>query len=131
MLRRRWVRWEVAAALVLWAAGALFIALRPQPPGVTRANYERINAGMTLAEVEAVLGPGAHHPPNEIDKIVIATIVLIAVEPHTPDGETKLWFGSKCGIAVRFDAGKHVVAKEQHELPPSGHLARLRAWLGW
>jgi hypothetical protein len=30
----------------------------PQPGKVTRANFERIRDGMTLQEVEAILGPG-------------------------------------------------------------------------
>jgi hypothetical protein len=52
------------AALVLGViAAGVWFALRTAPPGPptvgpSRANFARLRAGMTLPEVEAVLGPG-------------------------------------------------------------------------
>jgi hypothetical protein len=42
------------SALVLFV---LLLAGCGQPPGVTLANYDRLEKGMTMAEVKAILGP--------------------------------------------------------------------------
>jgi hypothetical protein len=44
-------------------AGGLLVLVRPPLPGVTRANYERIQYGMTAAEVQSLLGG----PPEKRD----------------------------------------------------------------
>jgi hypothetical protein len=55
MFKRRWVRWGLAMALVLLAALA-FVAFRSPGHRITRADYDCIREGMTLPEVEDILG---------------------------------------------------------------------------
>ena len=51
------------ASLPLVIAVALgVLAMLPPSPGVTKANFNRIEIGMTIAEVEAILGGPANTP---------------------------------------------------------------------
>jgi hypothetical protein len=55
-MRRRTLLVVLAGLAVVVAAVA--VVLWPRPPSrITRANYDRIRAGMTRAEVETILGP--------------------------------------------------------------------------
>ena len=45
------------AGFILFAAGAFLLIPVPTLSRVTRENYDRIERGMTLAELEAILGP--------------------------------------------------------------------------
>jgi hypothetical protein len=64
-----------ALLVVLLVCGGLaFVVWRYSKPetnaNVTQANYERIQTGMTLAQVEAILGPGKEPRPHEFDKLL-------------------------------------------------------------
>lgn len=83
-MRRRKLRWVVRLTLAaLVAAGAL--ALSPQRDRITPENFDRIRAGMSRSEVEAILGrhgdfssgplqyaqtlamsPGNYHDPTDV-----------------------------------------------------------------
>jgi hypothetical protein len=60
-------RWMVLASLL--AAGVCLtlavLALLPPRPGVTKANFDRIEEGMTLDEINTILG---RSPDNVIEK---------------------------------------------------------------
>ena len=56
-LFRRWRLWLLAAVLLVGAV-ALACALAPGPSsGVTEANFQKIQVGMTPAQVDEILGP--------------------------------------------------------------------------
>jgi SmpA / OmlA family len=70
MRRKTWI--AIAALFVIAILLAIAIpVLLPPTPGVTYANYSRIEKGMTREQVEAVLGkPNAQHPFEvELEKI--------------------------------------------------------------
>jgi hypothetical protein len=50
------VRYILAAIFTLAVVGFVTVALWPPSPGVTHANFDRIQDGMTVAEVEAIMG---------------------------------------------------------------------------
>jgi hypothetical protein len=54
-MRRRKLRWVAGLTLAVLATGLLVAWPRSAP--LTRENYYRVEKGMTLAEVEAILGP--------------------------------------------------------------------------
>jgi hypothetical protein len=58
-MKKKW--WIIATATIAGCIGLAFVipALRPWRPGVTKENFDRIEIGMTRAEVEAILGPRA------------------------------------------------------------------------
>jgi hypothetical protein len=97
---------------------------------VTETNVRRIRAGMTVEQVEAVLG-GAAEWKIEID----------GLDPETK--ATCFRSGERCSLAWRGQEGVAAVNLneagrvarawwEPHpdENPPSP-IARLHAWLGW
>ena len=53
------VRYILAATFTLAVVGFAVVAMWPPSPGVTQANFDRIEYGMTLAEVEAIFGRSA------------------------------------------------------------------------
>lgn len=70
MTKKRWLL--VTMCLVtLIGLPILVIALLPPRPGVTEANIERVEIGMTRAEVEGILGPVSKHslPPMALGDI--------------------------------------------------------------
>jgi hypothetical protein len=70
-MRRRKLRWMLAGLI---AAGVFVLWPRSITPGLTQENFDRVEAGMTLPEVKALLGepymqdtngiqpPGPRHP---------------------------------------------------------------------
>jgi hypothetical protein len=119
----RWVYLlGVGLALVALALAFTDWALSLQP-GVTEANAKRIRLGMTLQEVEALLGS-----PNYL--IPPVTFKVGTLIPRPPDGE---WNSDCVRVVVLFDEDGRV---EEVTWSPTGkalpsYLARLRAWLGW
>src|SRR5258707_1119920 len=58
-MKKKW--WLITAAIVAGCIGLLvgIAALFPPPPAVTKENFDRIEVGMTRAQVEAIFGkPG-------------------------------------------------------------------------
>lgn len=112
MTKRRlvWVIVAVCLALAVVLAGALVV--RPHPV-VNRANFERVNEGMTRAEVEAILGrlPGDDAP--------------------APDAAVCSWMGDGTEILVAFDKNGRVEGCALVEPRGAAFFYRLRAWLGW
>jgi hypothetical protein len=109
----------VGLALVALALALTDWALSLQP-GVTEANFRRIRVGMTIEEVETLLGG-----PGEI-----INQQLVCLDFH--------WYGDT-GLAVvaldrRGDDQTWRVTESVWRpfyAPVPGPLARLRAWLGW
>jgi hypothetical protein len=102
MTKKRWIvlTGMLAACVCLTLA---VLALLPPRPGVTPANIQCIEKGMTLAEVEKILGgPGKVTPadPEHITEIVW----------HHPDEETS--------VIVWFDADNRVTGRPSSQLAP-------------
>src|SRR5262245_48009928 len=108
----------LALAFTDWA-----LSLRP---GVSEQNVKRIRPGMTLAEVEALLGgrAGEEHPLEEW-----AGPVVRAWARHWG----RFWRGAAGRAEVCFDRDERVEWAAFRPAPggTTGPLARLRAWLGW
>jgi hypothetical protein len=69
MLKRRTLALYVALAIVAIGVG-IYLCL-PRMPQFTEEQFDRIQIGMTQAEVETVLGcpPGGHIPKDLIDRL--------------------------------------------------------------
>jgi hypothetical protein len=122
----------------------LWLLLPPLKSPVTRAAFERIRPGMTLAEVEEVLGgPPGHYETGEVDldlsrgtgeffNIHLSMEVLLGKRQFRHE-----WWKGDEGLAwVCFDEQGRVVTKEftPGRRVPSSPWERVRLWLkrlGW
>lgn len=96
-------RSRITLAALVAMLGLAFLSLRPQAPGagITKANYERITVGMTLQEVEAVLGC----PPGDYTDGQ-------ALNPHLRDSAPcGQWLGFGGEVGVDFDPAGRVERK--------------------
>lgn len=100
--------WLIAIAIALaGSAAALCTYLsRPDPPGpgVTWANVERIDVGMTQPEVEAVVG----RPPQASSR------GPMPISNNSPPGYhvVLLWSDMECDILVYLDLDGRVISRE-------------------
>jgi hypothetical protein len=120
----------------LWGGGLALVALAlaftdwtlSLQPGVTEANVKRVRAGMSLHEVEAVLGAGTDWTEPAIKLWPI---------PGTDDGYVGIWFDAQRRVSqvlIIPEKRKTLLWRPSDYRFPSATLdplARLRAWLGW
>ena len=59
-------RWLLAAGTMAGLVGVVLfvLAMLPPGPGVTKANFDRVEKGMTRAQVVAILGKATYEPPG-------------------------------------------------------------------
>jgi hypothetical protein len=116
----------LAVLPILWYA----LSLRA---GVTQANYERIREGMTLREVENLLGG----PPGNYSRIPDKEAGLWTIDPSRPDLNRQffigreVWIGDELAVAVWFDDQGRVARKESYETLNRSLLQHLGDLLGW
>jgi hypothetical protein len=129
--RRLWILlMGVGAGLALLPILGYAVSLRPR---VTQANYERIGEGMTLPEVENLLGG----PAGNYSRIADKEAGLWTIDPSRPDlnrqffSGREVWIGHEVAVAVWFDDQGRVVRKESYETLDRGLLQRFRDLLGW
>ncbi|MCI0459976.1 MAG: hypothetical protein L0Z62_23745, partial [Gemmataceae bacterium] len=106
----------VGLALVALAFLITDAATRPRQ-GPTEANLRRVRAGMTLAEVQAILGPQGQ--------------VCYAPGASGSRGGVYLWGGPGGTALVIVGRGGGVESAGFQRAAVPSPLDRLRAWLGW
>jgi hypothetical protein len=106
----------VGVALVALAFVSTDAALGPRQ-GVTEANVRRIREGMTLREVEGVLGGKG--------VLGFASRVGVCRAP------IYMWTGPDGQAVVCFSPGGAVESAAFHRATAASPFSRLRAWLGW
>ncbi|HYT90030.1 MAG TPA: hypothetical protein VEL76_15090 [Gemmataceae bacterium] len=131
---KRWTRrvaWVgIALTVVVLALGVTERLL--WQPGVTEANVRRLRAGMTLQEVENLLGG----PSGNYSRIPDEEAGLWTIDPNRPDLNRQffigreVWIGDAVAVAVWFDAQGRVVRKESYQTLNRGPLQGLRDLLG-
>jgi hypothetical protein len=113
--------WPLGVGLVLVVLAFLLTDALLWAPGLTEANVRRIKPGMTLAEVEALLGS----PPWHSEDFAEYGVNRLGYR------WSRLWKAEGAWAEVSFGADGRVRAAVGRELPRPGPLDRLRAWLGW
>jgi hypothetical protein len=128
MLRKRvWlVSLPVAAIGLALSAFACRGMIRD---GVNRANYERIQVGMSRADVQAIMGgrPGVDLPWLGVEDIVFDERSRLSL--HSPP-KGQWWQADQHQLAVRYDASGHVVSKRYARHADIGAFQRFLDWLG-
>jgi hypothetical protein len=135
-------RWRRLLPLVVPAVLALLFGLMllllPAPPQhVSRADFDRIQAGMSLADVEVLLGgPPGDYRTVEVDLDVSGgspEFHNVMSAPEVLLGKRRFrhewWQGNSGNVWVCFDENDRVVTKE---FTPGKPVRRgVRDWLGW
>src|SRR5262249_48318251 len=103
-------------------------------PGVTERNFRRIRPGMTVTEVESLLGPYGLDRTGTPLKLAHRERDLELVARLQDERMIALWWEDEHGVAeLYFGAGGRVweALWQPGQRSGDGILARLRAWLGW
>jgi hypothetical protein len=104
-MRRRILLVALAGLAVVVAAGA--VVLWPQTARCTDENFDRLGVGMTVAEVQAILGTSGDHTTGPLDWRVkegeppIRQFGEMALEDVPP--ATVLWLDDGGVVTVDFD----------------------------
>ena len=106
-------RWFIATALLATCAGLTLAvqALLPPSPGVTKANFDRIEVGMTKSEVEVRFG-------RVSERLQV-----------TADGLVCEWWTSPAGSTVIAFDERGAVAEKRWLEQEQSFFQRIRAWL--
>ncbi len=124
-------------ATVLVGLAIMAWLLWPRPTAINRENAAKIQEGMTLAEVEAILGG----PPRDDGVGLLAFQRADGTEGTMPRSEfndslnlpdEKHWLSDEVLIGITLDQAGRVagVTVEPVQLASEGPLDRLRRWLG-
>jgi hypothetical protein len=123
-MRRRRLLLGLGLLALLGLAGGLFAFLYPWP-GVTGANFERIQEGMTLAEVEKILGG----PPHDRGPIINEADLRNGPGPQSRDTIAS-WTANGITVFVKLDEQSLVKATARLgvEETLTDRLRRLLPW---
>jgi hypothetical protein len=124
MTKKRWIVLAglLAACVCLTLA---VLALLPPRPGVTPANIERIENGMTRTEVETILGGPGRGLSRWRPFLKINKRVTVCASDH-PHDETVVWHDppNRTYVIVYFDGDIRVTGKTAGQ--PATFLQKLR-----
>ena len=102
-------RWILVAGLlvlaVLVGVGIFVPSLLPPSPGVTRANFDRIEDSMTFTEVEAICGRG----PAQVFETFL---VLEERNDEIKFARTCVWTDGRGKAVINFDQTGRVMSRE-------------------
>ena len=141
MRRKRLLLWAFVAVGAM-ALGLLTVVVLTSPrPGVTRENYRRITYGMTLAEVQGLLGGEGEEPEPMGNTFVrpplgMMRAIWAAGEPMS-NTFVRTWRGDGLTVYVSFQGGlvtQRARVKDgqgENEVPPEPFPARLLRLLPW
>jgi hypothetical protein len=117
--RRRLLLVAVVSTAVVLVVGLTAWLLWPRT-AITRENAARIQVGMTVAEVEEILGgPARDETPKRP--------LVVKIQNVHPDRE---WNSDQVSIWLHLDAEGRVRECRAIPVPPKAPLNRLRRWLG-
>jgi hypothetical protein len=130
----RWRRWLLVVGVWCWATMTVFCLLPillplPPPPGVSQANFLRLQTGMTLQEAEAIIG----QPAEEWQSVEVGD----SEQPRW--GWSGVWMDGEWkkdySIIVTLDRAGRITDKVMFPVacfPPEPLYAEsLFHWLGW
>jgi hypothetical protein len=128
----RWskARWLFSLLVVVVVLGLVTVFGRTMiRNGVNRANYNRIEVGMTEAEVQAIMGrPSSELPWLDQDDIVFDERPDLLL--RSPPEKGQFWQSGQHQLSVWYDASAHVVSKYYTRHPEVGIFQRFLDWLG-
>src|SRR6516162_6464160 len=131
-MRSRTRRWGlVLTGLAMALAGTAALALWPWPSRLTEENAARIRVGVTLVEVETIVGPRGDYRTCD-GEVADADLAIRPVGNPTPDDRIEHWIVNSAILAVSFDKAGRVSGSVLLPLRNKDHgpLGNLYWWLG-
>ncbi len=126
MRKRKLLLGSLAGALVL--TGVAAFVLWPRPRRITEENFARIKQGMTLAEVEAILGPPGDYTTGPVSGSSGLVVDYSELAPPTVI-DIKAWADDYGSIALCFDGDGRATGGMEfgpHTRAPRGPFDNLR-----
>jgi hypothetical protein len=122
--RRQLLLRALCVAVVLLGVGIWLLWPRCPHSAIRQENANRIKVGMTLAEVEQILGGPGRDERRERALYVVPSRTI------QPRGDCHEWIGQDCGVTVYF-ADHRVIHRVIGEVIPVEErmLDRFRRWL--
>jgi hypothetical protein len=112
----------VAVFLIPWVVVSLCSLPRDR---ITKHNYDRIEMGMTLPEVESILG--RRWTPGSLGAVVVVDGPVAGI--WTPHREQ--WIGFKYSIIAHFDDEGKLTKKDfGRVINRQTYFEKIRQWLG-
>jgi hypothetical protein len=108
-MRRRKLLVALAALAVVIAAGVVVPGPSPEPSLVTRENFDRIQVGMSRAEVEAILGPPGDYRTGPVQGVLVWDLILDGTIWHDQCTNGSAWVGDTGWVRVEFNNGDGTV----------------------
>jgi hypothetical protein len=142
MTRRRLLLFGVSVAVVVLSVGVWVFWAQPRTM-ITRENAARIQVGMTLGEVEAILGgparnessgqlkPTGDSQTNDFRFLLALCSGVPEATFHRADGMTQAWTCNTLMVVVAFDLDGRALNDGQCAVcpVPESPIDRLRRWL--
>ena len=126
MTRRRVLLLGTVAIVVALVAAVSVV--RPWPSAITEENAAQIKRGMTLEEVEAILGGPPRNERGGGDDIWVHYYRISSVGLHFDQRE---WIGPEVGIRVVFSDDRVVDSDIGETMPPEErYFEAVRQWFG-
>ena len=126
-MRKKFLLAGVASSLLL--VGALVPLLRPRHCPVTKEAYDRIEEGMSRAQVEAILGGPPRDYRNQPTQMGWSTRVEVERSgPYLPDAREADWFGDEGDVCVWFAPDGRVSCKAYIGTEPVGGPLETLRW---
>jgi hypothetical protein len=122
-------------AVLLVLVGILVPLVMPRPSRVTRANYERIEMGMTQAQVEEILGgppgdystvPTDYHAGGPMD--IVVDMEELKAAPKSGLHQDGSWFGDEGNVSVGYLDGKALCKTFTPTEPVAVETLELLRW---
>ena len=124
--RRRVLVFGLLAGLLALSGGVWLLWPRP---GITRANAAKIKVGMTLPEVEAILGGPARCEATGEVVVEGEAVVERNAYPRLAFRDARTWQSNTVEIWVTFDADERVADIDPIPLRHESALELVRRWL--
>jgi hypothetical protein len=130
---------SLTALVTPLVAGLLLWHWFTPAPGITKANFRRIKPGMTVQEVQAILGKppdeetGVVYPPSNIINTDDFAEWDLGYDPKWEAQWGELRNDQMCDIYVGLDDNRKVVRAiyARWWCGSTSFVGRFRAWVGW
>ncbi|MDB5306911.1 MAG: hypothetical protein JWO38_1113 [Gemmataceae bacterium] len=132
-MRLRRLVWLIPAALLILVGASVLVPVQYPPSRITQENFDRIQDGMSEAEVEEILGPPGYYNHNpyvvfesgiSFRRYWLGDEGFVIIEVTWPE-DPPTW------LPLPHNRTRRVYRKEFHPVPPESYGERWYRQLRW